>query len=201
MQMIGARGGAVWKLHVAQPGLAICRTQDHWDAPDFAAIRTRRAAGRDVRCASGAVWRDFGPVRRCVSLISKLVDYNAPAAITAATAHTMPDFQRHCRARVSTPCARTSPASSVWCLLRCRRWRNPSGKLLQSPLQRRTRCRILQRLERPSKSGERVLRLAAMLMQLHWWGGCTCLHRYDASRCAAQLICMLPGLRATERAQ
>lgn len=41
------------------------------------------------------VWRDFGPVAVIFRLVSKLVDYNALAAITAATAHTMPDFKKH----------------------------------------------------------------------------------------------------------
>lgn len=41
------------------------------------------------------VYRDFGGIAMIFRLVSKLVDFNALAWLTAATAHTMPDFKKH----------------------------------------------------------------------------------------------------------
>lgn len=44
------------------------------------------------------IYRDYGTVAVLFRLMSKLLDYNLLAWLTAATAHTMPDFKRHWRA-------------------------------------------------------------------------------------------------------
>ena len=41
------------------------------------------------------VYRDFGLIALVFRLVSKLVDFNLLAWLTAATAHTMPDFKKH----------------------------------------------------------------------------------------------------------
>ena len=41
------------------------------------------------------VCRDFGAVALAFRLSSKLLDYNLLAWLTAATAHTMPDYKKH----------------------------------------------------------------------------------------------------------
>ena len=41
------------------------------------------------------IWRDYGMVALCFRMLSKVMDYNLLAWITAATIHTTPDYKRH----------------------------------------------------------------------------------------------------------
>lgn len=49
-------------------------------------------------CIGRTVWADIGVTATVFRLVPKILDFNALATLTAATAHTLPDFKRHSKA-------------------------------------------------------------------------------------------------------